>query len=244
MLERIDRSRRTRRDGRDDRAVTQGHHARPDRRRPLPVRRGHARPARRRSSGAHVRADGTSFAVWAPNAERVSVIGDFNGWDAASDPLAPVAILRDLVGRTSRGARAGHAYKFHIRSRHAGYRVDKADPFAFRAETPPKTGSIVWDLAYDWGDAEWLASRARSGTRCPRRCRSTRSTSARGAADPTSGWLELPRPRAAARRPRARPRLHPRRAAAGHGAPVLRLVGLPDDRLLRADRHGSARRRT
>ena len=109
--------------------------------------------------GAHVRADGTSFAVWAPNAERVSVIGDFNGWNAESHPLEPVR-SSGIWSTHVEGALAGQTYKFHIRSRHAGYRVNKADPFAFRAETPPKTGSIVWDLAYDWGDADWLASRA------------------------------------------------------------------------------------
>ncbi len=117
--------------------------------------------------GAQVRPDGTSFAVWAPNAERVSVIGDFNGWDTGSAPLEPVASSGIWSGRVE-GAHEGQTYKFHIRSRHAGYRVDKADPFAFRTETPPKTGSIVWDLAYDWDDAEWLASRAeRSGVSAP-----------------------------------------------------------------------------
>jgi 1,4-alpha-glucan branching enzyme len=109
--------------------------------------------------GAHPHAAGTSFAVWAPNAEGVSVIGDFNGWDAASDPLSPVRSSGIWSGDVE-GARPGHTYKFHVRSRHAGYRADKADPFAFHAETPPKTGSIVWDLSYDWGDADWLASRS------------------------------------------------------------------------------------
>jgi 1,4-alpha-glucan branching enzyme len=117
--------------------------------------------------GAHVRPDGTSFAVWAPNADRVSVIGDFNGWDTASAPLEPVASSGIWSGRVDE-AREGQTYKFHIRSRQAGYRVDKADPFAFRAETPPKTGSIVWDLTYEWDDAEWVVSRAeRNGLSAP-----------------------------------------------------------------------------
>jgi 1,4-alpha-glucan branching enzyme len=109
--------------------------------------------------GAHLGPHRTSFAVWAPNAEGVSVIGDFNGWDRGSDPLEPVASSGIWAGRVE-GAREGQTYKFHIRSRLADYRVDKADPFAFRAETPPKTGSIVWDLTYDWGDGEWMGSRA------------------------------------------------------------------------------------
>ncbi|MGH2680628.1 MAG: 1,4-alpha-glucan branching protein GlgB [Actinomycetota bacterium] len=108
--------------------------------------------------GAHADEDGTSFAVWAPNAEQVSVIGDFNAWDPDTHPLATVRSSGIWAGRVT-GARPGHAYKFHVRSRHAGYRVDKADPFAFHAETPPKTGSIVWDLDYGWGDGDWLDSR-------------------------------------------------------------------------------------
>ena len=81
--------------------------------------------------GAHPGPDGTSFAVWAPNAERVSVIGDFNGWDRGSDPLEPVASSGIWAGRVE-GAHEGQAYKFHVRSRVADHHVDKADPFAFR----------------------------------------------------------------------------------------------------------------
>jgi 1,4-alpha-glucan branching enzyme len=137
--------------------------------------------------GAHVRPDGTSFAVWAPNAERVSVIGDFNGWDTGSAPLEPVASSGIWSGRID-GAHEGQTYKFHIRSRHDGYRVDKADPFAFRAETPPKTGSIVWDLAYDWGDAEWLATRVeRNGLSAPMSIYEVHLGSWRRG--PDEGWL-------------------------------------------------------
>jgi 1,4-alpha-glucan branching enzyme len=137
--------------------------------------------------GAHVRPDGTSFAVWAPNAERVAVIGDFNGWDPGSAPLEPVASSGIWSGRIE-GAHEGQTYKFHIRSRHDAYRVDKADPFAFRAETPPKTGSIVWDLAYDWGDAEWLATRAeRNGLSAPMSIYEVHLGSWRRG--PDEGWL-------------------------------------------------------
>jgi 1,4-alpha-glucan branching enzyme len=137
--------------------------------------------------GAHVRPDGTSFAVWAPNAERVSVIGDFNGWDTGSAPLEPVASSGIWSGRIE-GAHEGQTYKFHIRSRHDGYRVDKADPFAFRTETPPKTGSIVWDLTYDWGDTEWLATRAeRNGLSAPMSIYEVHLGSWRRG--PDEGWL-------------------------------------------------------
>jgi 1,4-alpha-glucan branching enzyme len=137
--------------------------------------------------GAHPHADGTSFAVWAPNAEGVSVIGDFNGWDVEADPLSPVRSSGIWSGEVG-GAQPGHAYKFHVRSRHGGYRVDKADPFAFRAETPPKTGSIVWDLAHDWGDAEWLATRAeRNGLSAPMSIYEVHLGSWRRGSD--EGWL-------------------------------------------------------
>src|SRR5688572_20433935 len=92
---------------------------------------------------------GTYFAVWAPNAEQVSMIGDFNGWYADSHPLLPHAqsgIWEGFIPGIGHGA----IYKFHVRSRHRGYRVDKADPFARCAELPPKTGSVVWDSSYDW----------------------------------------------------------------------------------------------
>src|SRR5438445_1495431 len=101
---------------------------------------------------------GTHFAVWAPNAATVSVVGDFNGWDRSTHPLLPKGasgIWEGFIPTVGPGA----LYKFHLVSRHGGYEVDKADPFAFRAEVPPKTASVVWDLAYGWGDGEWIAER-------------------------------------------------------------------------------------
>jgi 1,4-alpha-glucan branching enzyme len=110
--------------------------------------------------GSHPVAGGTWFAVWAPNAEWVSVVGDHNGWNGRSDPLQPrgssgiwEGFIRDMA--------PGAVYKYQIRSRDSGYRVDKADPFAFRAETPPKTASVVWDLDYKWDDADWMRNRHR-----------------------------------------------------------------------------------
>ncbi len=113
--------------------------------------------------GAHVDVDergrdGVRFAVWAPNAERVSVIGDFDGWNDASHPLAPMDSSGIWTGFLP-GLETGALYKYRIWSRHQGYRVDKADPFGFRHETPPKTASMVWDLDYAWGDRDWMRAR-------------------------------------------------------------------------------------
>jgi 1,4-alpha-glucan branching enzyme len=104
---------------------------------------------------------GTYFAVWAPNAESVSVVGDFNGWQPLSHPLRPVQASGIWDGFVP-GVRQGAVYKYHIRSRVDGYEVNKADPYAIHHETPPKTGSVVWDLVYAWGDDEWMKTRGAS----------------------------------------------------------------------------------
>ncbi len=115
--------------------------------------------------GAHVvESDGvrgTRFAVWAPDAERVSVVGDWNGWERGAAPLAPRGGSGVWEGFAP-GAGPGAQYKLHVASRYRGYRADKADPFAFRTEKPPRTASVVWDLDYAWSDGDWLA--ARGGT--------------------------------------------------------------------------------
>ncbi len=102
---------------------------------------------------------GTHFAVWAPDAAWVFVIGDFNGWERGRTPLAPRGGSGVWEGFVP-GVEPGTAYKLHVASRYRGYRADKADPYAFRTEAPPRTASIVWDLDYAWGDGEWLAARA------------------------------------------------------------------------------------
>ena len=109
--------------------------------------------------GAHVQPDGTHFAVWAPNAAQVSVIGDWNGWDARSNPMqgSDAGIWTVQV----REARPGSIYKYHVVSRQGNLRADKADPYALRAEMPPKTGSMVWKLDYEWNDGEWMKDRSR-----------------------------------------------------------------------------------
>lgn len=116
--------------------------------------------------GAHLTTveglEGTHFAVWAPNAEQVFVIGDFNGWNPRSHPLQ---VRKDHSGIWEGfipGVRQGARYKYHIASRYNKYRVDKGDPFSFFWEVPPRTASVVWDLHYPWGDENWMKGRAQS----------------------------------------------------------------------------------
>ncbi|MFN3479676.1 MAG: 1,4-alpha-glucan branching protein GlgB [Thermodesulfovibrionales bacterium] len=115
--------------------------------------------------GAHVieheGVRGVYFAVWAPNAESVSVVGDFNGWDKNRNLLSPredgSGIWEGFIPNLDKGT----IYKYHIRSRFNDYEVDKADPFAFYSEVPPKTASVVWNLDYEWNDGEWMRNRHR-----------------------------------------------------------------------------------
>ncbi len=105
---------------------------------------------------------GVHFAVWAPNAEKVSVMGDFNFWDRDAHPLTPRWDGSGIWEGFITGLGQGAIYKYHIVSRENGYRVDKGDPFARHWENPPKTGSIVWNTDYEWNDAQWMAGRAES----------------------------------------------------------------------------------
>jgi 1,4-alpha-glucan branching enzyme len=102
---------------------------------------------------------GTVFAVWAPNGEHVSVIGDFNDWDPERHPLKVREDESGIWEGFIPGIGVGTRYKYHIVSRDNGYRADKGDPLAFWWETAPNTGSVVWDLGYSWGDGEWMARR-------------------------------------------------------------------------------------
>lgn len=112
--------------------------------------------------GAHPWSDGEThgadFAVWAPNAECVFVMGDFSDWSKSSHPLEPRG-SSGIWEKPVAGAVPGSRYKYHIISRASGYEVDKSDPLAFFAEVPPGTASIVWDLNYAWQDADWMATR-------------------------------------------------------------------------------------
>ena len=110
--------------------------------------------------GAHPAHDpeGTYFAVWAPNADAVSVIGDFNGWDKNANGLYPreqSGIWEGFIPTVRHGA----LYKYYVHSKVTRNGVDKADPFATYSEAPPRQASVVWDLDYDWGDQGWMENR-------------------------------------------------------------------------------------
>ncbi len=108
--------------------------------------------------GAHPLPGGTHFAVWAPNARQVSVIGDFNGWRPYAAPLDPQGSSGIFAGFVP-GVAPGALYKYHIVSQMGGAALEKADPVGFRQEEPPRTASVVWDLAYEWGDQAWMEAR-------------------------------------------------------------------------------------
>jgi 1,4-alpha-glucan branching enzyme len=115
--------------------------------------------------GAHLtrigEADGVHFGIWAPNADRVSVVGDFNSWDGRVHPmrrLGPTGIWEIFIPGMAEGAR----YKFEIRSSLHGELLLKTDPFGFGFEAPPLTASLVTRLEYTWNDADWVIDRARA----------------------------------------------------------------------------------
>jgi 1,4-alpha-glucan branching enzyme len=103
---------------------------------------------------------GTYFAVWAPNARLVSVVGDFNRWESSADRMSPRGSSGVWEGFVP-GAQIGQHYKYHIvLQNNAG--LDKGDPLAGLNEVPPKTASVVWDVNYVWGDRQWLQEREKS----------------------------------------------------------------------------------
>ncbi len=102
---------------------------------------------------------GTHFAVWAPNAEYVSVIGDFNSWDNGSHPLSVRWDESGIWEGFIPNLKEGSIYKYHIVSKINNYQVDKGDPFAFQWEEPPRTGSVIRSLDYSWDDEKWCSER-------------------------------------------------------------------------------------
>jgi len=117
--------------------------------------------------GAHITEKdgerGVQFAVWAPNARRVSIIGDFNSWNPNAAIMRPstAGIWEGFVPGIGQGA----SYKYHIESRYRDYKVDKADPYGFASEVRPKTASRVWNLeTYSWHDESWMKNRANANS--------------------------------------------------------------------------------
>ncbi len=116
--------------------------------------------------GAHVReidgVAGTSFAVWAPAAQAVSVVGDFNFWDGRIHPMRSLG-SSGVWELFLPGVGHGAVYKYEIIAPDGEVRL-KADPVAFATELPPKTASVVHDSSYEWADAEWLEARRASNS--------------------------------------------------------------------------------
>ena len=103
--------------------------------------------------------EGTYFAVWAPSAKTVSVIGDFNFWIEGEHQLNvrwdESGIWEGFIPNVGQGS----TYKYKIQSNHNDIKTEKADPYARRCEHPPKTASIVWEAEHDWKDAKWMKKR-------------------------------------------------------------------------------------
>jgi 1,4-alpha-glucan branching enzyme len=113
--------------------------------------------------GAHLETrdgvEGVRFAVWAPNARSIGVMGDFNGWSGSADPLSPSPSEHGVWQGFVPHAHTGQRYKYRVQGPQ-GEAFDKADPFAFQAEEPPLTASRVWSSSHTWHDDRWMGSRA------------------------------------------------------------------------------------
>ncbi len=104
---------------------------------------------------------GTYFSVWAPNARKVSVVGNFNNWNPGSHPLAVRWDGSGIWEGFIPGLGQGELYKFHMLSHDGDYQADKGDPYAFFWEISPRTASVIWDLDYQWKDMDWMKEQRR-----------------------------------------------------------------------------------
>jgi 1,4-alpha-glucan branching enzyme len=114
--------------------------------------------------GAHPMTDaggnkGVYFAVWAPNAKAVSVVGDFNGWNAGAHPLCARQDGSGVWEGFIAGLQSGTLYKFHLESGSSKYQANRGDPFAFYNEVPPKTSPVIRTIDYEWHDTAWMKER-------------------------------------------------------------------------------------
>ncbi len=106
--------------------------------------------------------EGTYFAVWAPSAKMVSVVGDFNYWIEGEHKLNVRWDESGIWEGFIPGVGKGNVYKYKIQSYHSDIKTEKADPFARRTEHPPNTASIVWDNTFEWTDKKWMKSRKKN----------------------------------------------------------------------------------
>ena len=185
--------------------------------------------------GAHPRSfttadgvvNGVSFAVWAPNAKGVSLIGEFNGWTGSEAPMRVLGSsgVWELFWP---GFPLEGLYKFRVHGAD-GVVTERADPMAFATEVPPHTASRVTRSKYTWEDADWMIQRAgRNPVSEPMSTYEVHLGSVAPRAQlPSAG------PRADGLRCGAR--IHPRRAASGRRTSVRRVLGIPGDVVLRAD---------
>ena len=105
--------------------------------------------------------EGTYFSIWVPNAEYVSVIGNFNDWDKKAHPLKKREDASGIWDGFIGGVGKGEVYKYYVASKQHGYKADKSDPYGFFWELSPQTATVTWDLYYEWNDKEWMENRGR-----------------------------------------------------------------------------------
>jgi 1,4-alpha-glucan branching enzyme len=152
----------------------------------------HTRLAERLGGRLLPAGEGARFAVWAPNASAVSVVGDWNGWQSDADPLQACSDGSGLWTGVASHATAGAVYKYRLTGADGAALPDKADPFALAAELPPATGSRLCDPVHEWQDAAWMRERGlRQAPGAPMSIYELHPGSWRRADGRLPGWLEL-----------------------------------------------------
>jgi len=177
---------------------------------------------------------GVYFAVWAPSARSVSVVGDFNYWIQGEHQLNVRWDASGIWEGFIPGVEKGLTYKYKIQSNNGGIITEKADPFALYCEHPPHTASIIWDLEYKWKDDKWMKSRKDSNglDKAYSVYEVHLGSWRRNAEGKFLTYVELADQLCQLRQ---RNWFHARRIYANHGIPLRSVVGLPTCRLFRAD---------